>query len=213
MNFSTIETLVAEVLSDNAKVVWTQTQLRRWIVDAELAVINVKPDASIVTENFSCIAGSVQTLPSRAIKLIRVNRNIGAASAPGRAIRLVDKDYKDDLSPNWHAQTQSATIKEYIFDDRLPKQFMVSPPALAGTIIDISYSAEPLPYNIFLDASLTISDIYQPALVEWVLYRCFSRSDEDTPEFARAQSHFSKFFDLLGVRMKSDMNYSPNAEG
>ncbi len=213
MKFSDIEILVSEVLSDVGTITYTVPQIRRWTIDAELALVGLIPESNTVTEVMPCAAGTLQTIPSGCIKLHSVIKNMGDGSTPGRAIRLIDRATKDDMEPDWHAATPKAVIKEYIYDDRSPTKFMNSPPLVSGVFAEIECSKEPEPYDIEVDETLAVSNIYQPALVEWVLYRCFSRSDEDTPEYTRAHAHYAKFLQLIGIKAQVDKAVSPKTRG
>ena len=208
MKFSDLERMVGDILSDTSHITWTEPQLQDWLVDAERSIISVRADAGAVTEDVALVAGTRQALPDGGIKLLSVVRNTG-----GSSIRLVERGVKDDSDPNWHTETQSGTIYEYVFDDRIPASYFVSPPAVVSTSIEIEYSKEPGPYDFGSDPDITISDVYVPQLIEWALYRCFSRSDESTPDYARSQAHYQRWADMLGLKINSDIQVSPKQRG
>ncbi|MBL4866405.1 MAG: hypothetical protein JKY67_08520 [Pseudomonadales bacterium] len=213
MKFTELERMVGGVLNDSKHIVWTQDQVRDWLVDAERVTIAARADAGAVTETVQLIPGTRQELPLGGIKLLTVIRNMGSGSVPGVAIRLVDRGIKDESDPNWHTEAASAVIYEYTFDDRIPAAYFVSPPALANTNIQIEYSKEPGPYDFSENPDTTISDIYTPHMIEWALYRCFSRSDENTPDYVRSQAHYQRWGDMLRLKLNSDINVSPKQRG
>ncbi len=209
MRFSDIEVRVSEVLSDIGTITYTLDQLRQWIIESELALIGLVNSSNIVTESHYCEPGTMQNLSSGGVRLHSVIRNMGSGAVPGPAIRLVDRSTKDEFEPDWHMAEQEAVIQEYIYDERNPTKFMVSPPALPNTFVELELTKEGGPYNIATDELMAVSDVYMAGLVEWVLYRCFSRSDEDTPEYARSHSHYSKFLQLIGIKSQVDKSTSP----
>lgn len=213
MKFSDLERMVGDVLNDFSHITWTPSQVQDWLVDAEKAIISVRSDAGAVTESVALVAGTRQSLPLGGIKLLSVVRNMGDGVSPGLGIRLVERGIKDDSNPAWHTDTESSTIYEYIFDDRMPTSYFVSPPAVADSFVEIEYSKEPGPYDFNNDPSTTISDIYIPHIIEWALYRCFSRSDERTPDYARSQAHYRRWGEMLGLKLSSDIEVSPKQRG
>ena len=55
--------------------------------------------------------------------------------------------------------------------------------------------------------NITLEEVYQPALQEWVMYRALV--GHKPPMYNEAMLHFRNFFNLLGVKMKSDLAISP----
>jgi hypothetical protein len=203
---------VKEVLQDNNSVTWTETQLIEWLNDALRAVVDNRPDATSVTASMALAAGTKQSLPAGGAKLLKVIRNMGAGGAtPGRAIRIVDQDTLDENAPNWHADTPTAEVKAYVFDAEAdPKVFYVTPPADGTAQVEIAYSADPTEITAVGD-TVPVPDVYAPSLIEWMLYRCFSRESIKTPNYQRGLNHQRAFFNLLGVKMQADLTYRPVA--
>ena len=207
---STLIAQASEVAQDESNVVWTAAQALRWLNDAQRSVAIVRPDASVNTHSIQLTAGTTkQTISGR--RLMSVVRNMGSdGNTPGRAIRLVERAAKDEFEPNWHQATPSIEIIEYIFDSRTPKEFYVSPPAHASTDVYIEVCEAVNPAEVDDEANaITLDDIYSPVMVEWIVYRFFSRDSEETPNIQRAASHFQQFFAMLGAKMNPDMAVNP----
>lgn len=217
---------VAEILQDYdttnnipASVTWTEDQLIEWVNDAQRAAALVRPDCTATTGNITLVDGTKQSLPAGGLRLLSVVRNMGAGgTTPGRAIiGPVARELKEGFNPDWHADIANAVTKEYLFDDRAPTTFWVSPPGIAGQKIEAVWSKAPTDITILDNEAsdpdendlLTVSDVYAPALIEWMLYRCFARDSETTPNYARAGNHYRNFFNLLGVKFQSDRFASP----
>ena len=193
------------ILIDDAGVRWSTSELIDWLSDAQRAIIALRPDANTVNETFVCVAGSKQTLPAEAIRLIKVVRNTF-----GVAVTFVDGSWLDEQDPYWHTDVQTTSIRHYIYDDRDPKTFYVYPPAVPGSPIDIVYSRS-LPDVADSSLPIDIDDTYANAIFEYILFRCYSKDSDDTVSAAQAQTHHNNFRAALDIITQSDAATSPNA--
>lgn len=207
---SSILDRVSEILQDSGTVAWTVPQLIEWLNDANRALVLVRPDASSITSAILLAAGTKQTLGAGE-RMIRVGRNMGSnGTTAGRAIRLGDLAAMDAFNPDWHTATADTVVREYMLDEARPDEFWVSPPVSSVTPVYVEASRVVLPTLMALAGdTLPVDDIYAPALIEWCCYRAFSRDSERTPNWQRAARHYSSFFNLLNVKMKSDMQIDP----
>ena len=203
---------VSELVQDQSNVVWTQLECLGWLNDAQRAIVSIRPDASIVNHSITLDPGTKQSITG--LRLMACVRNMGTDGlTPGRSISLVDRGIKDDFEPDWHTETAAIAVKEYIFDARLPKEFYVSPPVHASTVVQIEVSESITPAEISLVGDvITLDDIYSPPMIEWALYRCLSREAEETPNIQRSATHFQQFFALLGAKLNPDMAINPKVK-
>ena len=200
---------VQQIAGDEQNIVWTTGEALGWLNDAQRATVITRPDASVLTHSVQLLSGTRQSITG--LRLMTGMRNMGVGgTTPGRSIRLVERELKDDLTPNWHAATVSNVVKEYIFDERLPKQFYVSPPVTASedVYVELSESINPADVATISDP-ITLDDIYAPSMTTWMAYRYFSRDAEEVPDYQRAALHFQQFFALLGEKIKMDLAISP----
>ncbi len=202
---------VAEILQDTTSVTWTSAQLIEWLNDAIRALVLVRPDASAITSAMQLAAGTKQVLAAGELRLIRVVRNMGSnGTTPGRVIRLGDMMALDAFNPDWHTETAAVVVKEYMFDEARPDEFWVTPPVHATTAVWVEAVRSVLPTAVTAAGdTIPVDDIYSPALIEWCCYRAFSRDSENTPNWQRAARHYASFFNLLQVKMKSDVAINP----
>lgn len=203
---------VSEILIDATKVTWTEAQLIAWLNDAQLAVALVRPDSSSEITTLKLAAGTTkQQLASGALRLLSIVRNMGSDGAtPGDAIDLVERGVKDALDRGWHSADKSAVVDEYVFDERRPTDFYVSPPTHVTTNVWIELSQAIAPKDIVLATdSIALLDVYSAPLQEWMLYKAFSRDSEETPNHARAESHKATFGALLTGKFQVDAIVSP----
>lgn len=202
----------AFTLQDVANVRWTRAELLGYVNDGQRDLCLIKPDAYAINASAQLVAGTRQTIPADGNAFVRIVRNMGAAgTTPGRAPRQIALTTMDQQNPNWHSATPAAVVQEYVYDDRDPKIFYVSPPQPAANMgyIDLLYHASPA--NLALEAStIILDDVYKTALVNYVIYRAYLKEGEFTNPTG-AMAHRSEFLNLLGFKEKSEGNEKAGA--
>jgi hypothetical protein len=197
------------ILNDADGVRWLDAELLNWINDGQRMITLVRPDASVTSAAVSLSAGTKQTLPADALRILDVIRNIGADGSGGRAVRLVDRDVLDTQNPTWHADAGQAVVKNFVYDNRDPKTFYVYPPATAASKVEVMYSK--LPVNATaLSSELSVADIYADPLLNYVLHRAYSKDAEFAQNFELSVAYLQACNGLLGVKTQRDAAYSPD---
>lgn len=205
-----ITAVIVSVLRDASADSWTPSEIHGAINEAEKVIVNYRPDASAIDLELACTAGIKQSLPELANRLLDVKFNVGADSAPGRSVHRKAAADLDSINPNWRSASPNLVIREFIYDDREPLIFYVNPPAAAGAKLQISYSGIPKEYGTVDDATITtISDLYEPAIIEWALYRLFGFDVENSVNISRSQQHLANFENMLGVKVENEPRFSP----
>lgn len=203
------------LLLDEANVRWSATELLGWINSGLGEIVTYKPTAYVTTTTMQCVAGTKQTLPAGAIVLIDVTRNMGAAgTAPGRVITPVKRGTMDAVNPDWHAATPSASARHFIFDPKNPKTFYVSPPQPATGMghIEVSFSASPPPLASLAN-NIPLDDTYESVLLDYVLYRAYSKDADSQPSLQRATTHYQAFANAVGAKLRFDFTVTPKMDG
>jgi hypothetical protein len=204
----------AIVLQDTTGVRWPQTdELLLWLNDGQREIVLRKPDAYAQNAVVALVAGTKQSIPATGIQLLDVIRNMGTGGeTPGRAITRIDREILDEQRPNWHSETASAETKHYMFDSRDPKHFYVYPPqhATPGRV-EMVYASSPTDLAA-LASTITLDDIYSGVLLDYILYRAYSKDADLTPSAPqRAISHYNAFLASLDAKGQIDQSYNPNA--
>ncbi len=204
----------AIVLQDTTGVRWPQTEeLLLWLNDGQREVVLRKPDAYAQNTVVQLVVGTKQSIPATGIQLLDVIRNMGTGGAtPGRAITRIDREILDEQRPDWHSETASAETKHYMFDLRDPKHFYVYPPqhATAGQVEEV-YSAAPTDLSVLGD-TITLDDIYSGVLLDYILYRAYSKDADLSPSAPqRAVAHYNSFLASLGAKGQIEQVVDPNA--
>lgn len=200
-----------DLLQDVTNIRWTEDELLRWLNDGQRAIVLERPEATAVNTPVLLVAGTKQTLPALGLRLLDLPRNMGVGGAtPGRAIRLVQREVLDAQIPYWHSSTASVPVKHFMFDERNPRNYYVyppvpvSPPAYAEAI----YSTAPT--DCTLNGNLNLDDIYGNVILDYVLYRAYSKDAEYAANAQRAVACYQVFAAALGIKDAADMNASPN---
>jgi hypothetical protein len=189
-----IITRVQDTLQDTTSVRWPEAELLRYINDAQREIVNFKPGASSKTANMQLVTGTLQSLPTEGLRLIKVTRNMSDASggATGaRAIRLVNSDILNTQEPDWNNPSVSGdaahgtTVKHYVFDDDDPRKFYVYPGVAGNAYVEIVYSKSPTDLSS-ASSTIDVDDIYGNAIVDFVLYRAYMKDAEYAANSQRA---------------------------
>jgi len=209
-----------EDLLQDTNVRWPRLELQNWINESYLQIVLMRPDANSKTATLTCVAGTRQTLAASfptGLRLLDVVRNL-ATSSSKKVVRLINRSVLDDQRPSWHGETNTVNIQNYTFDARQPKEFFVYPPATTAAQVEIVYADAPGAHTLS-EADLNpagssteiikLDDTYLSSIIDWVLYRAFSKDAEYAANTQRAVSHNQAFMSGIGVKTQSDVSSSP----
>lgn len=207
---------VVDLAQDATNVRWTAAELVRWLNDGQRQILVYRPDLFATPTVINLVAGTRQNLPATAAKLIDiVNNNTGTKSA----VRQVERGPLDEFNPDWHSDTPSTTVKQYMYDMRDPRAFYVYPPAAVGASVnaicanypvDIAEPSAGASYTT-VTGNITPGDIAAAALVDYMLYRMYSKDIEAAGNVALATGHYSAFAELLNIEVKATGVVAPGA--
>jgi hypothetical protein len=207
------------VLQDTTSTRWPPLELQGWLNDSYREILLIRPDINTKTGTFTCATGTRQVITTgfaNALRLIDVVRNVASASTK-EAIRVVDRRVLDDQRRGWHAETGTVNIQHFMFDPRLPKEFLVYPPATTSTQLEIVYSEVPTAHTLS-ELQLTnpattevikIDDSYANAMLDYMLYRAYSKDAEYAANANRAVAHYQAMQTALGVKTQTDNALGP----
>jgi hypothetical protein len=220
------------LIQDATNVRWPTAEILGWLNDGQREVVLLRPQASVTNAAFKLAAGTKQSLPDgvamngfsnavlpAGIQLIDITRNMGSSgSAAGRAIRASSREVLDAQTPDWHAKTADATngVAHFMYDPRDPKTFYVypQPPQSPAWFVEIAYSSSPTncTYTGPGDVAnkIQIDDIYANALLDYVLYRAYSKDAEYAQNAQLAVAHYTAFQNSLGIKSKTELDQNPN---
>lgn len=193
-----------KLLNDNGFIRWTKAELLDYLNDAQRAIVLRRPDAYTTDDDtFACVAGTKQTLPADALRLIDIPRNGTGRAIKGPYVRGV----LDDNYPTWYAGNTATEAELFIYDERNPKTFYLYPGVVNATVLTVVYSTAPAAITMVqndADQVISLDDIFVNALIEWVLYRCYMKDAEYASNSNNSQMHLSAFKAQLGEKSQAD---------
>jgi hypothetical protein len=177
------------------------------------ALILVRPDAGAQTDNVQLTAGVLQALPSTALRLLDITRNMGAdGNTAGKIISPVDRKHLDYSNLLWPAATGDTEIDNYSYDKENPRIYYVTPPAHATTQVWVEMQVSQLPTAVAATGDdPDVNDVFFEPLVQYMLYKAFSADDEDV-EFQKAIQYMQNFFNLLQVEIATSGAAGPESK-
>lgn len=191
-----------EILQDVNSVRWTAAKKLKWLNAAIRQLCLLKPEAYTVYLNLKLGAGTKQPLPTGALVLVDLHRNMGTAgNVPGRVPRFVEKKVLDAENPMWHKDLPGAEVLHWSYDERDQKVFWVYPPqpATGQGYVDISHTA--LPGDISGSAPIPVDDVYAEALTDYVVARCYA---QDPANLDKATVYMQSFMTAVLGKGKFD---------
>ena len=235
---------VSELLGDTSPQFqrWTEGILVRWLIDGQMAVTKYLPSACVRTDAIKFAAGTKQsidtilaancqpgdgialTAPLYGVELYSVLRNMGSDGLTiGKSITNVDRGNLDNFDEDWHTKT-GAAVQDYVFDERLPTTFYVTPGATASPAMwaEVSYAALPkiIPNTgtpgaeLYLvggasTQTITISDKFTDDLVNYVMARA-QMKDAKFAEATKAQQYAAMFINSINLQVQRLTGANPN---
>lgn len=215
---NTIVSRAQTILQDVTGIRWPATELVDWLNDAQREIVLFKPDAGAATAVVAMAVGTKQDIPTGGNRLLRVVRNMSAASAGlgRRAVRIVEREILDAQVPDWHnpAVTGDAahttTIKHYCYDEQNPRSYYVYPGASSTSAwLEIVYSADPA--VIAAGANIGLPDVFANAILDYMLYRAYSKDADFNAHAARAGTHYQMFMTSVTGKVQIDGMTTPNS--
>jgi hypothetical protein len=190
-------------LVDEDRVTWTDDDIAADLSEGIRALCAVKPDAYVLTEAMSLVAGTIQSLPAGSTQLFDLAENV----ASGRRITQVDQELLDETYAFWPAGTQAADVKHFTIDPRDPTQYRVYPPNDGTGEVIGSRGAVPEAVTVGSDI-LPVNDKYEPALVQYTLGAAYRRNTQ-RQDLTKSAGYLQAFYTMLGLGAKGQSAASP----
>lgn len=202
-----VDSCSAEI-RDLRGVEFTVDTLLGFLNDGQREICIIKPNSLTKNEAVKLIAGAKQGIPAGGVELIDIVRNMGTTGTTvGNAITVADRKILEAYLPGWSAVTANATVKNFMFDEHDQRTFYVYPPQPATNqgYVEMVYSLYPT--DVIISGAITLDDIYEPVLKDYIMYRAFRGKYEEL-----ATSRLNAFYQALGVKGKREIVDSPNTE-
>ena len=188
---------------------WTKPEMLEWLSEAQIAIART-PGAYSKVKTLALVEGTHQKIPEDGWSLITVTRNFDADGVPLTPVRLVTRSLLDAVVPQWHMETPSQLVQNYVYDDRFPKEFFVYPPNDGYGFVEAVYMG--IPARITEETQpLELDDTFVPALVSYVLYRAFSKESDYSSGAQSAVQYFQAYSSELTAAIQARGQTTPNA--
>jgi hypothetical protein len=198
------------LLLDTSNVRWTRAELLGWLNDGQRQIVTMSPSATNKVAVMKLVAGTRQNIPSDGWTLLNVIRYMGTdGTRPGRAVRITSQQLLDSYNPNWHSSTPSVVPQSYVFDQQDQTAFYVYPPNTGNGYVQLNYSPEPADLTSE-SQPIVVRDIFQTALLDYILYRACSKDAEYAPGLQLAMGYLQTFNLAMGVKQDAELKNSPN---
>lgn len=192
----------ASTLLDELKVRYTATDMVRFLSDAQRRVCVLKPSAYSTTLTIGLIAGTKQTLPGTARRLLNVLCNTDAGgTTPGRSILPIKREVLNAENINWHFKPLGRAIEHFVYEPQLdPTVFYVypAPSSPSSQYIRCVFALQPPECTV--GGALSIEEMWHDVLADYVVARVISRDGEAGNQLQRAQLHMTAFYNGLGMK-------------
>lgn len=215
INAKDVLSKASTLILDDTNVRWPIAELRLWLNDALREIALIKPTAYSSSVVLALSQGTYQKLPDTYSFILRVTRNLKSAVDSPRlgsnTIRVVDRRILDAQNPNWHNSLvvkYAKIVKNICFDQDEPGAFYVYPGNDGTGFIEATVVRVPTPVPLpTLDATsiasydftVDVQDIYGNALVDYILYRAYSKDSQYSGSTSRASVYYGAFVNAIGA--------------
>lgn len=163
------------LLNDTTDTRWTAAEKLLWLNDGRREMAALKPGVfgagSEVTHTST--SGARQRITATgAYRLASVDYNV----ASGAALRVTTRQQLDAFAPDWRALVDT-DAENYFTDETDPLAFWICPSVGVGAQIKCHVHITPTDLVNTSDVALPY-DQFEPPLVNYILFRAFSKEDE-----------------------------------
>lgn len=191
---------------------WTDTEMLEWLSDGQRAIVAISPSTTATMATKSMVTGTKQAAPADSFMFLGLSRNMGAdAATPGRACRIVSREVLDAFDPDWHSSTPAAVVQSYTYDPQQQNTFYVWPPNDGTGSVEVSYSVLPTDLTSPTDG-FQVTSIYQTALLDYLLYRCYQKDSDFSGGQALAALYYQAFTAFVAGSESSQLQDNPNLQ-
>jgi len=202
--------LVAGQLQDADNDAWDEQELVNWANIGCRQIVSFVPAANIVVSSLKLAPGSLQRLGVKGVAVMDVIRNMGTdGQTPGPAITRTSLELLSAYLTSWPETSQDTEIANFATDPRIPTVFYVYPPADGTTYVEVARSE--IPDAIVWDsngnwetATVGISNEYVGALIDYILFRAFSKDADYPGNEQRALKHLKAYLQALGIAAEAE---------
>ncbi|AWK83560.1 DUF6682 family protein [Photobacterium damselae] len=173
---------VARELIDSAMIRWRREDLVAYLGEAFNAIVVRRPSLSSKTVTLD-VTDSPVSIPEDGFALLSVE------SVDDIAVQYVLIEKLDQLNPYWRKEKGAPSC--WTKREGEDRRFWLYPQPNESVRVSICYAQAPIvtPDTDFID----IPPIFLGALIDFMMYRAYSRDSENPMEATKSQLHFQSF--------------------
>lgn len=172
---------------------WSKAELIDFLNDGIAAVLIRRPDLARVTATVEEHTGNRVTLPNDAYCLLSVNFINDIAT------QFVDIHKLNQLYPRWRV-TQGDPVC-WTKNDGDNVSYWLYPSPTTPVTIEHEYSRVT---RVDENSDFPLPSIYEGLVLDFIMYRAYSKDSENASEANKAQLHFQAFGVALGDKTQTD---------
>lgn len=216
------------IVQDKTGVRWPYRELLDWLNDGQREVAIYKPSATAQNVALPLQQGTLQSIGPGGLALLRVIRNLKTPvtnpRVGTRACRLVAREVLDAQHPSWHDPSvfpYEQNVKHFCFDETDPTHFYVFPGNNGAGAVEAVVSVSPDDVTLASGADenllesyrvgIRIPDIYSNCLLDYVLFRAYSKDADYAGNAERSATHYTLFVNTLTAKTTNEATFNPNA--
>lgn len=201
---SVIISRAQKILLDTSGVRWDSAELLGWINDAQREISLYKPSESIRRDVLAMAQGTYQRVAADSTRILSVVSNLRSVSprVAGRSVTMVALDVMNIMHPRWQEEgyfPYASEAKHVSPDPADEGAFYVFPGNDGTGKLEVVVAVPPALLTADTQ-SLVVRDVYANAVLDYVLYRAFSKDSESPNTSERAGGHYAMFSAAIGIK-------------
>lgn len=200
-------------LQDTEGVRWGAPELVNYLNDGQREIVRLRPDQKAGTVTLALAAGYKQALGAAHMALIDIPSN---ATGKHKRITKVDLVQLDAIDPVWRSKAPASEVAHFCHDLRDPRTFYVYPPAQSGLAVEAVVSVYPTDVAApngatfaSVSGDIDLPDQWADALLNYVLFRAYSKDAEFGGNAQLAASYLGLFNAAIGSQLQSTATVAP----
>lgn len=209
----TLDELIASFREDASDTLepflWETEHVTRWLNEAqdEAAIRGrlLLDDSTPAVTTIEVLEGKASyQLHPKVFEIAHLHWQKGAGSGRGRTVKLVSREWLDDMRPGWRSNAHAHDA----FAIQTERALRLVPIPQEDGMLTMEVYRLPIKLLVNDSDKPEIHEAHHAYLVHWALHRAFSKPDSDGFDPQRADTSERAFTDYFGPRPDSDLRRS-----